>query len=61
MNAMKVGVVLAEMYMDRAQQQLQVAEKRTKNGKTRLMGDGKAKLFTGDEYYNMCVADEERE
>jgi DDE superfamily endonuclease len=60
MLAMQAGVVLAGMYVDRAQEQLQaVEEKKKKNGKKRLMGDGKAKLFTGDEFYNLCVADEQ--
>jgi hypothetical protein len=60
MLAMQAGVVLAGMYIDRAQEQLQATEeKERKNGKKRLMGDGKAKLFTGDEFYNLCIADEQ--
>ena len=60
MLAMQVGVVLAGMYMDWAQEQLQAVEqKKKKNGKKRLMGDGKAKLFTDDEFYNLCIEDEQ--
>ena len=60
MIAMQAGLVLAGMYVDRAQEQLQSAEeKKDKKGKKRLMGDGKAKLFTGDDFYNLCVADEQ--
>ena len=60
MLVMQAGVVLAGMYVDRAQEQLQaVEEKKKKNGKKRLMGNRKAKLFTGDEFYNLCVADEQ--
>ena len=60
MLAMQAGVVLAGMYIDRTQERLQATEeKKKKGGKKRLMGDGKAKLFTGDKFYNLCVADEQ--
>ncbi|KAJ7724119.1 hypothetical protein B0H16DRAFT_1597172, partial [Mycena metata] len=45
----------------RAQAQLQAAEerKRRKTGK-RKMGDGKAKYFSGDDFYCLCVEDDEK-
>jgi hypothetical protein len=59
MVGMQAGVVLANIYSSRVQGQLQAREEKKKNkGKKRLMGDGKAKFFSGDEFYAMCVEDE---
>jgi hypothetical protein len=58
---MQAGVVLANIYTSRVQGQLQAAEERKLNkGKKRLMGDGKAKLFSGNEFYTLCVEDERK-
>jgi hypothetical protein len=57
---MQASVILANLYTSQVQQQLQVAEEKRKKPKKRLMGDGKAKLFSGDEFYNLCVEDEEK-
>jgi hypothetical protein len=56
---MQAGAVLSNMYASRAQTQLQTQETRKsrKKGK-RKMGDGKAKYFTGDEFYQLAVEDE---
>lgn len=56
---MHAGAVLSNMYASRAQTQLQTQETRKsrKKGK-RKMGDGKAKYFTGDEFYQLAVEDE---
>ncbi|KAJ6543096.1 hypothetical protein B0H19DRAFT_856725, partial [Mycena capillaripes] len=45
----------------KAQSQLQAAEerKRRKTGH-RKMGDGKAKYFSGDDFYKLCEEDEQR-
>jgi hypothetical protein len=41
------------------QGQLQAREEKKKDkGKKRLMGDRKAKFFSGDEFYAMCMEDE---
>jgi hypothetical protein len=57
---MQAGVVLAQMYVDRAQGQLQALEgRKEKQGKKRLLGDGSAKWFSGDAFYDQCVADEQ--
>jgi hypothetical protein len=58
---MQASTVLSGMYNERAQSQLQAVEerKRRKTGK-RKMGDGKAKYFSGDDFYQMCVDDEKR-
>jgi hypothetical protein len=59
MVGMQAGVVLANIYSSCMQGQLQVREEKKKNkGKKRLMGDGKAKFFLGDEFYAMYVEDE---
>lgn len=59
MVGMQAGVVLANIYSSRVQGQLQAREEKKKDkGKKRLMGDGKAKFFSGDEFYAMCVEDE---
>jgi hypothetical protein len=59
MAGMQAGVILANIYSIRVQGQLQVREEKKKDkGKKRLMGDGKAKFFSGDEFYAMCVEDE---
>ncbi|KAJ6555225.1 hypothetical protein B0H10DRAFT_1727415, partial [Mycena sp. CBHHK59/15] len=43
----------------RAQMQLQgVEERKTKKRGRQKMGDGKAKYFTGDEFFQLCVEDE---
>jgi hypothetical protein len=58
---MQASVVLANLYTSRVQGQLQAAEeKKKKQGKRRLMGDGKAKFFSGDEFYALCVEDERK-
>ncbi|KAJ7728732.1 hypothetical protein B0H16DRAFT_239608 [Mycena metata] len=61
MAEMQASTVLAGMYTNRAQAQLQAAEerKRRKTGK-RKMGDGKAKYFSGDDFYRLCVEDDEK-
>ncbi|KAJ7442313.1 hypothetical protein FB451DRAFT_1057607 [Mycena latifolia] len=58
MVEMQAGVMLAGMYSNRAHTQLQAQETRRqrKSGKKR-MGDGKAKYFTGDEFFNLAVND----
>ena len=59
MVGMQAGVILANIYSSRVQGQLQAREEKKKDkGKKRLMGDGKAKFFSGDEFYAMCVEDE---
>jgi hypothetical protein len=61
MIQMQAGVVLAGMYVNRAQGQLQAAEERKgKNKSWWKMGDGKAKWFTSDAFIQMCVDDEKR-
>ncbi|KAJ7885300.1 hypothetical protein B0H14DRAFT_2338740, partial [Mycena olivaceomarginata] len=59
MVGMQAGVVLAGMNASRAQTQLQAQEtkKSRKKGKHK-MGDGKAKYFTGDEFFQLAVEDE---
>jgi hypothetical protein len=61
MLEMQASTVLAGMYNERAQSQLQAAEerKRRKTG-NRKMGNGKAKYFSGDNFYKMCVEDEQK-
>ncbi|KAJ7032141.1 hypothetical protein C8F04DRAFT_959330 [Mycena alexandri] len=55
---MQAGVILAGMYANRAQTQLQAQETRTKNKKgRRKMGDGKAKYFTGEDFFRMAQDD----
>ncbi|KAJ7880491.1 hypothetical protein B0H13DRAFT_1630359 [Mycena leptocephala] len=62
MIQMQAGVVLAGMYVNRAQGQLQAAEERKGKNKSRWkMGDGKAKWFTSDAFIQMCVDDERKE
>lgn len=59
MIGMQAGVILANMYSSQVNKQLQAKEEKQRNkGKKRLMGDGKAKLFTGDEFYTLVVEDE---
>lgn len=61
MMEMQAGVVLANIYTSRVQGQLHASEqKKNKKGKKRLMGDGKAKYFTGDDFYALCVEDDQR-
>jgi hypothetical protein len=58
---MQAGVVLANIYASQVQGQLQAAEERKgKKGKKRLIGDGKAKFFSGEEFYALCVEDERK-
>ncbi|KAJ6632593.1 hypothetical protein B0H10DRAFT_2206951 [Mycena sp. CBHHK59/15] len=56
---MQAATVLAGMYSNRAQSQLQAIEERKqkKRGK-RKMGDGKAKYFSGDDFHQLCLDDE---
>ncbi|KAJ7236010.1 hypothetical protein C8J57DRAFT_1088474 [Mycena rebaudengoi] len=58
---MQAGVVLSTMYTNRSQAQLQAQEvrKSRKKGK-RKMGDGKAKYFTGEEFFQLAVEDERK-
>jgi hypothetical protein len=61
MVGMQAGVVLANIYSNRLQGQLQAREEKKRNkgkARKRLMGDGKAKFFSGDDFYAMCVEDE---
>jgi hypothetical protein len=59
MVEMQASAVLAGMYSDRSQKQLQAAEERKKQKRgTRKMGHGKAKYFTGDDFYQLCLDDE---
>lgn len=59
MIGMQAGVILANMYSGQVNKQLQAKEEKDRNkGKKRLMGDGKAKLFTGDEFFRLVVEDE---
>ncbi|KAJ7245408.1 hypothetical protein B0H12DRAFT_984099, partial [Mycena haematopus] len=61
MIQMQAGVVLAGMYVNRAQSELQEAEQRkVKNKSWRKMGDGKAKWFTSDTFIQMCITDEKK-
>ncbi|KAJ6466254.1 hypothetical protein C8R45DRAFT_1021014 [Mycena sanguinolenta] len=61
MLEMQASTVLADMYSHRAHSQLQGAEerKRRKTG-NRKMGDGKAKYFSGDDFYQMCIEDDQK-
>ena len=59
MTGMQAGVVLSNVYTRTVQQQLQAVEEKNKKGKKRqLMGDGKAKFFSGDEFYMQCEEQE---
>ena len=58
MVGMQAGVVLANIYSSRVQSQLQAREEKKKNKGKRLMGDGKARFYSGDDFYAMCVEDE---
>ncbi|KAJ7450838.1 hypothetical protein FB451DRAFT_1285273 [Mycena latifolia] len=61
MIGMQAGVVLAGMYVNRAQNQLQEAEERKGKKKSRRkMGDGKAKWFTSDAFIQLCIDDDQR-
>jgi hypothetical protein len=60
MVGMQAGIVLANLYASRVQGQLQAAEERKQKKGKRLMGDGKAKLFSGEEFYALCVEEEQR-
>jgi hypothetical protein len=62
MVSMQAGVVLANICASKMQGQLQAWEERKKKKVLkRLMGDGKAKLFSGDDFYALCVEDEARQ
>ncbi|KAJ7229204.1 hypothetical protein GGX14DRAFT_346894 [Mycena pura] len=62
MVQMQASTVLAGMYSNRAQTQLQAAEerKRRKTAGNRRMGDGKAKYFSGDDFFRLCEEDEQK-
>jgi hypothetical protein len=61
MAEMQASTVLAGMYNNRAQAQLQaVEERKRRKTRRRKMGDGKAKYFSGDGFYQMCVEDDEK-
>ncbi|KAJ6608877.1 hypothetical protein B0H10DRAFT_2226474 [Mycena sp. CBHHK59/15] len=56
---MQAATVLAGMYSNRAQSQLQgIEERKQKKRGKRKMGDGKAKYFSGDDFYQLCLDDE---
>lgn len=61
MLQMQASTVLAGMYSNCAQTQLQAGEdrKRRKTG-NRRMGDGKAKYFSGDDFFRLCEEDEQK-
>ncbi|KAJ7116134.1 hypothetical protein C8R43DRAFT_902513 [Mycena crocata] len=61
MLEMQALTMLAGMYNERAQSQLQATEerKRRKTG-NRKRGDGTAKYYSGDDFYKLCVDDEQR-
>ncbi|KAJ3858225.1 hypothetical protein EV359DRAFT_52403 [Lentinula novae-zelandiae] len=57
----QAGLVLSNLYSVQVNRQLQAKEeKKSTKGKKRLMGDGKAKLFSGDKFYQLCVDDEQQ-
>ena len=59
MSGMQAGVMLANVYASTVQSQLQAAEeKKSKGKKKRLVDDGKAKFFSGDDFFALCVEDE---
>ncbi|KAJ7334640.1 hypothetical protein DFH08DRAFT_706956 [Mycena albidolilacea] len=62
MIKMQASVILFGMYVLCAQTQLQAQEtkKSCRKGK-RKMGDGKAKYFTGDEFFQLVLDDEHRQ
>ncbi|THU84613.1 hypothetical protein K435DRAFT_687176 [Dendrothele bispora CBS 962.96] len=60
MVMMQAGVVLSNMYTSQVQKQLQAHEQKKSKGKTRLLGDGKAQLLSGDSFFNLVVEDEEK-
>ena len=61
MVGMQAGVVLVNIYASEVQGQLQAAEGKKQKGKKRLVGDRKAKFFSGDDFYALCVEDEKRQ
>lgn len=62
MKEMQASVVLTTLYTKRVRGQLEDSEarKRRKKEGNRLIGDGHAKWFSGDAFYNLCVAEDER-
>jgi hypothetical protein len=61
MTGMQAGIVLSNVYTRTVQQQLQAVEEKNKKGKKwQLMGDGKAKFFSGDDFYAQCEEQERR-
>ncbi|KAJ3875257.1 hypothetical protein F5051DRAFT_334200 [Lentinula edodes] len=62
MIGMQAGVILSNIYAVQVNKQLQAKEAKEKGkGKTKLMGDGKAKLFTGDEFFRLCEEHEKQQ
>ncbi|KAJ3831187.1 hypothetical protein F5878DRAFT_667818 [Lentinula raphanica] len=62
MIEMQAGVILSNIYVAQVNKQLQSKKDKEKSkGKGKLMGDGKAKLFTGDEFFQLCKAHEEQQ
>ncbi|KAK7007310.1 centromere protein B [Favolaschia claudopus] len=58
---MQASTILAGMYTNRAQSQVQAAEERKrKKGGKRKMGDGNAKYFSGDDFFKMVEDDDRR-
>ncbi|KAJ3977058.1 hypothetical protein EV361DRAFT_958213 [Lentinula raphanica] len=62
MMGMQAGVILSNIYAVQVNKQLQAKEDKEKSkGKKKLMGNGKAKLFTGDEFYKLCEEHEQHQ
>ncbi|TFK59101.1 hypothetical protein BDN72DRAFT_781204 [Pluteus cervinus] len=60
MTRMQAGLVLGNMYVQRTQKQLNTAEEKSKKSRKRhLLQDGRAKYYTGDEFWEACVEDEQ--
>jgi hypothetical protein len=56
MIEMQAGLVLANIYTPQVKGQLHALEQKVnKKGKKWLMGDSKAKFFSGDDFYALCV------
>ena len=62
MMEMQASVMLANIYTSWVQGQLNASEqKQNKKGKRWLMGDGKVKYFTSDDFYTLCVEDDQQQ
>ena len=60
MVGMQASIILANTYLSQVQGQLKAREEKKNKGKKRLMGNGKAKLFLGNDFYAMCVKEEQQ-